>query len=58
MMAVVVAVVEAVGPVGIMMGVNAATVTALGVIYRDCRKDRSALWSHVRELEKRISDRG
>ncbi len=51
------AVVEAVGPVGILLGGYAAMAGAMSVIYRDCRKDRQALWTHVRELEKRIGDR-
>lgn len=42
-------------PLGMSIASHAATAAALGVIYRDCRKDRAALWAHVKELERRIS---
>lgn len=41
-------------PVALLLGTNAMLTAAVGVIYRDCRKDRTALWNHVKELEKRI----
>lgn len=42
-------------PAGILMAVNGALAAGLAALYRDCKKDRAALWSHVRELERRIS---
>lgn len=42
-------------PVGILMATNTAIAGALTLVYRDCRKDRAALWKHVRELEEKIT---
>lgn len=41
-------------PVGILISSQAGLCAAMVALYRDCRSDRSKLWEHVRELEKRI----
>ncbi len=45
-----------VSPITLLMGSNAAMAAAIAVIYRDCRKDRAALWSYVKALKKQVSD--
>lgn len=42
-------------PVGILIATNGATITALGAVYRDCKREREKLWTHIRELERRVS---
>ena len=43
--------------INILLGCNAALVTGMGALYRDCRKDREKLWAHVRDLEHKIGRR-
>jgi hypothetical protein len=47
------AIAESPAMVGILIATNGAITTALSIVYRDCRKDRAALWSEIRELQKR-----
>jgi len=42
--------------VNILIGVNASITAAMGVLYRDCRKDRERLWKTVNEIRSRIGD--
>lgn len=44
-----------VSAVQVLMVVNGALTVGLGAVYRDCRKERSLLWAHVRDLEKRVN---
>lgn len=41
-------------PVGILIACNAALTVGVSALYRDCKRDRSALWAHIKELEKRL----
>lgn len=45
---------QAATPVGILFATNGALTAALGIIYKDCRKDRERLWQQIRELERKI----
>ncbi len=40
---------------GILIAVNGALTVALGAVYRDCKRERVKLWTHIRELEQRLS---
>lgn len=44
-------------PVNILLGVNTAMTTAMGVIYRDCRRDRAQLWREVLALKQRVGSK-
>jgi hypothetical protein len=50
----IISVIEAVTPAGILVAVNGALTVGLGAVYCDCRKEREKLWSHIRDLERRI----
>lgn len=40
---------------GILMLCNGALAVAIRKIYADCRTDREKLWSHIRQLESKLS---
>lgn len=54
-MSLVLAIAEAAAtPVGILLAMNGALSVGLGAVYRDCRREREKLWTHIRDLERRI----
>lgn len=42
-------------PVNLLFGANVGLCSAMLALYRDCRTDRAKLWTHIRDLESRIS---
>lgn len=53
-MSIVLAAVDDVTPVQLLMVSTGALTTAVGMLYRDCKRDREKLWAHVRVLEERL----
>lgn len=45
---------DSITPTTLLVGANGVLTIALGKIYRDCQKDRTDLWAHIRALEKRM----